>query len=160
MLTAAASVRMRRQSGAALIEFALVLPLLLAIAVGIVYYGYAFVLKTSVENAAKNGAQEMVAISPLSQDYSDTTLIDRAQRIVADSLVWLPTSVTEAVTTNVGPGECDGNGVYGVTVTLPLTSGENPILPQFSLGRFNIPPLPQGDNGEPARIRSTACVTL
>ena len=55
----------RGQRGAALIEFALVLPLLLAIAVGIVYYGYAFVLKTAVEQAARNGAQEMVAISPL-----------------------------------------------------------------------------------------------
>ena len=61
----------RAQRGAALIEFALVLPLLLAIAVGIVYYGYAFVLKTAVENAAKNGAQEMVAVSPLKSNYTE-----------------------------------------------------------------------------------------
>ena len=152
MLTAAASVRMRRQSGAALIEFALVLPLLLAIAVGIIYYGYAFVLKTAVENAAKNGAQEMVAVSPLKSNYAEQ-YEKRALDAVQASLYWLPYSAQV-----IEGGECEG--AYGVVVSLPLTSGENPVLPQFSLGRFHIPPLGSGDDANAPAIHSTACVTL
>ena len=148
------------QRGAALIEFALVLPLLLAIAVGIVYYGYAFVLKTAVENAARNGAQAMVAISPLSEGYAG--LIEpRARAVVTRSLDWLPDSVSQAVQPpRAGAGVCAGEAVYGVSVRLPLTSGDNPVLPQFKLGRFEIPPLPTGENGGGAEIESKACVTL
>ena len=152
MQLAAASVRRRRQSGAALIEFALVLPLLLAIAVGIIYYGYAFVLKTAVENAAKNGAQEMVAVSPLKSNYAEQ-YEKRALDAVQASLYWLPYSAQV-----IEGGECEG--AYGVVVSLPLTSGENPVLPQFSLGRFHIPPLGSGDDANAPAIHSTACVTL
>lgn len=150
----------RGQRGAALIEFALVLPLLLAIAVGIVYYGYAFVLKAAVEQAVRNGAQEMVAISPLENDYGDALLAERAARVVEDSLGWLPASVGAAARTQAGAELCPDEAAYGVRVRLPLTAEENPVLPQFSLGRFDIPPLPTGENGGGAEIVSAACVTL
>jgi len=152
-----------QQSGVALIEFALVLPLLLAIAVGIIYYGYAFVLKAAVEHAAKNGAQAAVAVSPLTENY-DTTFKDTARDAVEGSLRWLPMSAFAQVkkVENVqvfegGAGEdalC--SGAYGVTVTLPLAT----VLPQFSFAGFNIPPL-GSDGGESVpTIQSTACVTL
>ena len=160
------SRRNNDQSGAALIEFALVLPLLLAIAVGIIYYGYAFVLQAAVEHAAKNGAQAAVAVSPLSEDYSseNSGYVRSARDAVRGSLAWLPESVDTQISNDENVQVFEGAagedavcpGAYGVTVKLPLAT----VLPQFSLGGFNIPPL-GADGSTPApTIKSTACVTL
>ncbi|GAB3674759.1 TadE/TadG family type IV pilus assembly protein [Salinisphaera aquimarina] len=153
----------RSQRGAAVIEFALMLPFLLAIAVGIIYYGYAFVLKSAVENAARNGAQEIVAVSPLTSGYSDALLRARARTVVQASVAWLPASVSARIADDeavqlVRGGRCDT--AYGVSVSLVLTGGDNPVLPQFTLGKFRIPPLARGGVQSESRMQSTACVTL
>lgn len=150
-----------RQVGAAVIEFALVLPLLLAIVVGIIYYGYAFVLKTAVEHAAKNGAQAAVAVDPLIQDYK-AVFKEAAEDAALDSMSWLPDSVITRLKQDGNIKAFEGApcaGAYGVTVKLPL-SGDDPVLPQFSLGGFRIPPLGSGEDGVGPEISSTACVTL
>ena len=105
----------------------------------------------------------MVAVSPLDSNYIEQYK-KRALDAVRASLDWLPFSVRSRVAEGspnvrvIQGGECDG--VYGVVVNLPLTSGENPVLPQFSLGRFHIPPLGSGDDANAPAIHSTACVTL
>ena len=148
-MTAARRLRHGPQRGAALIEFALVLPLLLTIAVGIVYYGYAFVLKAATESAAQNGAQEAVALSPLSDDYDPGA---RAQKVALDSLDWLPEGVREAAGV-AQASECDASGLFGVRVRIDLSGRANTVLPQLELGGFKIPP-------RPPVIESYACASL
>ena len=139
----------RRECGAALIEFALVLPLLLSIAVGIVYYGYAFVLKAATESAAQNGAQEAVALSPLSSDYDP---VARAEQAALASLDWLPAGVRAASSVASAP-QCEGSDLFGVRVRIDLSDEANTVLPQFELGRFRIPP-------RPMVIESYACASI
>jgi len=135
------SLRSKLQRGVAIIEFAFVLPLLLAIVVGIVYYGYAFVLKTAVEHAARNGVQEAVAVSPLVDGYGQSLLFGRARDVAISSLAWLPAAVSTAIVVDED-GDCGEGAVFGLTVRLPLSNGETSVLPQLSLGGFQIPPLP------------------
>ncbi|MES1925919.1 TadE family protein [Salinisphaera sp. T31B1] len=141
-----------RQRGAALIEFALVLPLLLAIAVGIVYYGYAFVLRSALEEAARNAVQEAVAVDPLRANYSRSLLLKRAQDVARASVDWLPASVRTAITVTES-ANCANSNEFGVEVTLPAADTDNQVLPQLDLGSFRIPPLP-------TTIRAVACAVI
>ena len=145
-------MRSQRQRGVAVIEFALVLPLLLAIAVGIVYYGYVFVLKAATESAAQNGAQEAVALSPLSTDYDRDRVMRRAEDVALASLDWLPEGVQEAVGVSQASA-CDALGLFGVRVRIDLSGRANTVLPQLELGGFKIPP-------RPPVIESYACASL
>jgi len=151
-----------RQQGGALIEFALLLPLLLTIALGIVYYGYAFVLRLTVEKAADNAAQQVVAVSPLASNYS-ATVAARAQAAAVTTFSWLSAEraqrlVTVAVKSVGGTSStstCTGDGPQAsVEVTLrPFEAGDR-LLPVFVLGGFTIPP------GLPTTISSRACFAL
>ncbi|WP_353109660.1 TadE family protein [Salinisphaera dokdonensis] len=133
-------------------EFALVLPLLLAIASGITYYGYAYVLKSAVESASRAGAEQAVAVSPLlGADYAAVQEA-QVQQAVARSLDWLPSRVIEAVTVQA-KAACALDGGYGVRVRLPLTGEGSDVLPGVSLGRFRVPPLP-------VALESLTCVVI
>ena len=140
------------QRGVALIEFALVLPLLLAIGVGIVYYGYAYVLKAAVESAAQNAAQEAVALSPLGDDYSTERVLERARSVALASMDWLPGGV-EAATSVSAASRCEASDLFGVQVRIDLSDEGNTVLPQFELGQFKIPP-------RPTVIESYACASI
>ena len=135
------------QTGVALIEFALVLPLLLAIAVGIVYYGYAYVLKAAVESAAQNAAQEAVALSPLGDNYSMERVLERAKRV---ALASLPSGIEANVSV---ASQCEASDLFGVHVRIDLSDEGNTVLPQFELGQFKIPP-------RPTVIESYACASI
>ena len=145
-------MRSQRQRGVAVIEFALVLPLLLAIAVGIVYYGYVFVLKAAAESAAQNGAQEAVALSPLSTDYDRDRVMRRAEDVALASLDWLPDGVRMASSV-AQASQCDASGMFGVRVQINLADEDGRVLPQLELGGFKIPP-------RPPVIESYACASL
>jgi len=49
----------RKDDGAAAVEFALVLPILIALVLGIVEFGYFLFLNGTAANAARDGAREM-----------------------------------------------------------------------------------------------------
>lgn len=49
-----------RARGAAIVEFAVVLPLLLALLFGIIEYGWIFMLRQTMQNAAREGARQLV----------------------------------------------------------------------------------------------------
>src|SRR5438445_11500431 len=49
--------RLRTCRGESLVEFALVLPLMVTVMLGIVDFGYVFFVRGSVENAAREGAR-------------------------------------------------------------------------------------------------------
>ena len=53
----------REQRGAAAIEFAILLPVLCAILLGMIDYGYFFYLNSAIVNAAREGARAGVVIT-------------------------------------------------------------------------------------------------
>ena len=50
----------RRERGAAIVEFAVVLPLLLTVLFGIIEYGWIFMVRQTLQNAAREGCRLMV----------------------------------------------------------------------------------------------------
>ena len=111
--------RFRADSGAELVEFALVFPLLLLVVLGIVDFGFLFQEYEVVTNAAREGAR--IAILPEYQNpatvtanvttrvnqYLDAAGLDRALATVSVSPPTLVSIGTSCVTT------------YAITVTYP-----------------------------------------
>lgn len=161
-----ANVNRQLLRGAALIEFAFVLPLLLAIIVGGVYYGYAFVLVSSAQNAARLGAESAVGLDPLTPDYSQI-VVARARAGAVQALGWLPTdTVSVKAVINARPAgdttaSCQNLGPdsIAVLVTIRPNAGKKALLPVFSLGEYQIPPGLDSDNGQPA-VKASACAQL
>lgn len=134
----------QRQRGTALIEFAFVLPILLAFIVGVIYYGYAFTLKAAVIHAAKQGVQVAVSIDPIDYPRSfDAEVERRVDKSVRNSLSWLPDNIGRRVKSEAPPLDRT-SGRYRITVTLPLTGDKSPLLPQIHLPFIgDVPPLPK-----------------
>lgn len=132
-----------RQRGAALVELAFVLPILLALLVGMIYYGYVLVLQMAVTGAAREGAQVAMAVDSvgLSPDAYRSAVAAEAGQAARNSLAWLP----EAVAANLEDPEVTfpaGNRVR-VEVTLPTSGGGGGLLPQANIPLVGpIPPLP------------------
>ena len=144
------------QRGAALIEFALVLPILLALLVGTIYYGYVFVLDAAVTHAAKQGAQAAVAVNPAAFDGGyEAEVVARVSASVSRNLEWLPAGVPDETTSVCFPGDegCTGcPAVAGdaacISVVLDVSGGSTPLLRQVRVpGIGAIPPLPARLNG-------------
>ena len=83
----------RRETGAELIEFALTLPLLLVVVLGIVDFGFMMQRFEVVFNAAREGAR--VAILP---GYTADDVTDRVDKYVAAAGLGPPGSATTTVT--------------------------------------------------------------
>jgi Flp pilus assembly protein TadG len=97
-------LRRRRHRGAAAVEFALVLPFLVMILFGIMEFGYAFFIQSSVASAARVGVRNYAI------NWKTTTAQDTAARntaiAVATSAVPVPGDVVGAAFTSpcVTPG--------------------------------------------------------
>lgn len=79
----------RHDSGQAMVELALVLPLLLLILVGIFEFARAYSIKQSLVNGAREGARIAVVQSPLDADAVDSviTYYLQSNNISADSVL-------------------------------------------------------------------------
>jgi Flp pilus assembly protein TadG len=102
------------QSGAELVEFALVLPVFLLVTAGIVDFGFVFQQYNVVTNAAREGAR--LAVVPNTTDVA----IDRRVKayVKAGGLVGEPTTSITSVQIPTHPGGPRYTGVK-VTVTYP-----------------------------------------
>ncbi|CAN5653365.1 pilus assembly protein [soil metagenome] len=130
--------RLRGDRGAAAVEFALVVPLLLVLLFGIISYGVMLSFRQSLSQAATEGARA-AAVS-----YQTSTAQAAAYTSVNDALnsfgVTCVTGTLKKGTTTVGtcnvtaPGACTpaaATGVKCVTVTLSYNYRAHPLVPNF-----------------------------
>ncbi|CAJ0822134.1 MULTISPECIES: TadE/TadG family type IV pilus assembly protein [Ralstonia] len=136
----------RGSGGVAALEFAVVVPVLLVLMLSIVYYGVILAMQQMLTLAAEEGARAALRYQP-----SNTQRVAAAYAAVASVL---PTSFSNRVQTNqsstplVNCQNVAGMQCLSVVLTLPVTSGNNPLLP-------SIPLLPA-----PATLTGSAVVQL
>lgn len=148
-----------REKGIALIEFAFVLPVLLLIIAGILYYGFAFVLVSSAQDAARSAAEAAIAVDPLTSNY-EAVRKNAVETSADSSLEWL-TDLGALVSTMSSVGTCDGgtDSSIAVTVTISPNAGKRALLPVFSIGGYQVPPGLDLNNEQPS-IKASACAEL
>jgi Flp pilus assembly protein TadG len=136
----------RDESGAALVEFALVAVLFFFILYALVVFGMALALKQSVTNAATEGARSAVGIS------DNTAAADKARTTVQQRLSWLTPSQLAALViepTILDPCPATGSGkCIRVKVTYPYQGNEL------------VPPAPIINSIAPRSVGSTAVVQI
>jgi len=126
-----APYRGRFHGGAASIEFAIALPVLMLLMLGITYYGLLFGIQQALTLAAEEGARAALRYQP-----------SNSQRVAAAytaANASLPAFISSQVTTNqsgaplvtcptIASMQC-----LSVVLTLPVTRGNNPLLPAIPL---------------------------
>lgn len=136
--------RPSRERGAAAVEFALVVPLLLLLVFGIIQYGYMLSFRQSISQAAAEGARA-AAVSP--GGLSDAEVRARALAAVNDGLgsygvtcTALGTLTRESETAGTctisAPQACSSGAPSAqcIKVTLSYTYGDDPLIPTVGLG--------------------------
>ena len=93
--------------GAAVVEFAVVLPLLLTILFGIIEYGWVFMVRQTLQTAAREGARVAVLQSTQSP-YQE--VLDRVAEVMAPTGLTYSVNMTHATATSP---------IETVTVTVP-----------------------------------------
>ena len=106
--------RGRHERGAAIVETAITLPLVLLAAVAIFEFGHAFQTWQILTNAAREGARVAVIAGS-----TDATVASRVQEFLAVGLVASPGSAGVAIDRNVTISGATGNAT-SVTVTYPF----------------------------------------
>ncbi|WP_449328494.1 TadE/TadG family type IV pilus assembly protein [Sphingopyxis sp. 550A] len=104
----------RSERAAAMVEMALVLPLFLALLMGILVYGQYFLLAHSVQQAANDGARAaIVGLDAADRSAIATRAVDRSMQAIA--------GFTPA-TRNVAVSETSDAVTVAVTYNVPATS--------------------------------------
>ena len=144
------------QSGGAMVEFALVFPLLFFLIYGVVVYSYIFVLQESINFAVQESAASAVAVDPKVAGF-ETQMIQRVRNTAISVLAWLPASQASRVLgangdkVEVTPCVAGGTGCPpdsdGITVKMVFdVTQPTPLFPVISFGGFMgitaVPPLP------------------
>jgi Flp pilus assembly protein TadG len=128
--------RTTSQRGAELVEFALVLPLLLAVVAGIVDFGLMFQRQLVLTNAAREAAR--VRVLP---GYTDTLAAARALAYVQAGLGGTPPGWNAPVIAQTCLPDCGTNpNIPVVTVTASMQQSYwllGPIMNLFGNGSFN-----------------------
>jgi Flp pilus assembly pilin Flp len=130
--------RRRTDNGAAAVEFALVLPLLVLLLFGIISYGVMLSFRQSLSQAAAEGARA-AAVTFLEADKQDEAIdaVDQALdsfglTCAAPNLMEDGDDVGDCLVSS--PGVCTpvaADGVKCVTVELVFAYRDNPIVPSF-----------------------------
>lgn len=145
----------REQGGAAAVEFAFVLPILLFLVYATVVYSYLFVVRESIEFAAHKGIEAAVAVDPGAAD-ADAVRQTEALAAANCALNWLTGVCTDTIveSSRVTPQytPCNGTGTqacplgYGrVSVTYHVLNGGVWVFPRLIgiPGLGTIPPMPE-----------------
>ncbi len=110
--------RRDRQRGAAAVEFALVLPLLLTLVLGAIDWGWFFFIDQLVTNAAREGARagSVLPPRPTSTASQAEDAAEQAASAYLTRATLTPTGVAASFTT------VDGTDAIQVTITYPVGS--------------------------------------
>lgn len=106
--------RARRQEGAALVETAFVLPIMLLVCIGILEFGRAYQSWQVITNASREGAR--VAVLP---DYSDDSVRARVRTYLKNG--GLPAAIVDSTETEIEITATTINVNETGTVTAPAT---------------------------------------
>lgn len=98
--------------GQSLIEFALILPLLLLMIVGIFEFGLLFMTSHTIQNAGREGVRLAVVLPNLAND--DSRVSERVESMIPDNDLY---SSFVGGTTNNGISDCTVNDQVTVTVS-------------------------------------------
>jgi Flp pilus assembly protein TadG len=149
-----------RQSGATAIEFALVLPLLIALTYSLLVYPYVYVVRASLNYAAQQGAEAAIAIAPdPDEDEYRAQVTAHVQNVVAGALSWIQQGQRDAAIgaagSRINVQFCDGDnqssaycppvftGATAVVVPVEFPLSDMELFPVMTLpGIGTIPPLP------------------
>ena len=111
-------IHKRRDRGAAAVEFALVLPILVALLLGIIEFGYAMYVQAAISGAAREGARELAISSSTAS----------AQQAAANAA--LPAVTLSASEIAANNSQCSASPSAAVTVKISYPySGIAGLLP-------------------------------
>jgi Flp pilus assembly protein TadG len=123
-----AAMRLKKQQGVAVVEFALFAPLLLTIAIGVAQFGWMFSNYVMVTNAASSGARYFASQRGTTNPYSSTqTQVGASAALLTTSKLTIATSVNGAVCSSDSSCAADLNSAGGAsavgtaTVTVSYT---------------------------------------
>lgn len=133
--------RSRSDRGAALVEFALTLPLLLVVIAGIVDFGFAFQRYEVVTNAAREGARMAV----LPNSYTEGEIKTRVRLYIQNGLSLDSTALDATVPVgnivvtypDITVGTLNGNAVTLPTAHVQVTYNHSWLLLKPILGLIN-----------------------
>jgi Flp pilus assembly protein TadG len=99
-------VRLKSQSGASAVEFALILPILLLLVFGIIEMGFVLFDKAMITNASREGARAgiLFRVSPVTEQE----IVDVVNTYLGNALITFAESANPTVTVsppNPGPGD-------------------------------------------------------
>jgi len=117
----------RRESGASLVEFALIVPLLTLFLFGIVQFGIAYDKKQSINAAAREGAR--AAAIPITTVSDINTRVDNSFEALTTGVVTKTIQVGTTTYTNSADKPCDGK--EGQTVVVTATVDHVLTIPFF-----------------------------
>jgi Flp pilus assembly protein TadG len=127
--TAVRRRKARSEEGAAAVEFALILPILMALLIGIISYGWMMSFRQAMSQAAAEGARH-AAVTP---SGTDAEKLADAIDIVDDALKGYGTKCGDGATSCPAVIKaCDNNTAKRcayVTVTYPYR--DQPLIPSF-----------------------------
>lgn len=121
---------LRDTRGTAVVEFALIFPILAILLFGVIDFGRAYFLRTNLVSAAREGARYGAAMTNPCLGSSTTTILAQVQRYVT---YFGGGTVTATVST---PGACAANSVTNVKVKISNYAFV-PITPVFRLINYN-----------------------
>lgn len=125
------------QEGAVAIEFALIFPVLFAVAYSIIAYGMAFTLIQSFTYAAEDALRASLAAECAESICTEAELAAEVAIQVTGSLNWLSTSIVNTAVSGANFFTCDVDRICTVELRAP------PILSGLTLPIIgNVPPMP------------------
>jgi Flp pilus assembly protein TadG len=146
-----AGVRSRRARGAALVEFALVLPLLLTMLLGIVTSGSAYNRKLQMSHAVREGARYGATASPM-QSWTSGTWASNVQALVvqrsAGDLTNASVCVSLVVNTSTTNTTVYSDATHAASFFTTKTDGTPCFTESYAQYSTN-------DNGLRVQVRST-----